>query len=58
MQRKALPTAGMFASARVEPVKGKDPTAVWRSLGWLDNGGRVVSTAFSVLTLEHALYRR
>lgn len=60
LQRKDLPVAGMFANANVDPdkqkpVKGK---ANWDNLAMIDRGGRVVATAFCVLTMEHALYRR
>ncbi len=60
LQRKDLPVAGMFSNANVDPekqkpVKGK---ANWDNLAMIDRGGRVVATAFCVLTMEHALYRR
>lgn len=63
LQRTDPSAGGMFGpavpAAAAPPVKGRKPTPpAWTTLGWVDQGGRVVATAFAVLTMEHALYRR
>jgi len=59
LQRTDLPAAGMFSSTPVQTdAKGNLVSTTWKNLGWLDRGGRVVGTAFALLTMEHVLYRR
>ena len=59
LQRRDMPFAGMFAPTAVADAPKQAPgQAAWSDLAMIDRGGRVVATAFSVLTMEHALYRR